>query len=320
MSTRDKLLGAFHGRSQELISGARLARRLGLSRASVWKQIKALQKEGFPVESVERAGYRWRGAADLSLAFFKPPKTGASRGMAHYHLSASSTQDLAKLGAAQGLPEGHLWLAEIQKAGRGRLGRRWDSGFGGLWFSLLIRPAVPPAQIPGLALVCAWTLARTVRKMTGADVRLKWPNDLVVLHQGRWKKAAGILTDMSAEVDRTHWVVLGIGVNVHNPLTGPLGSIAVSLQSLCSRPIERASLLARFLKNFYASYRTFQKDGFERFRAPYWKLYRAPDGWVRLRTSQGALAGWARGIDGSGALIIESRRETHHLTEGEIVL
>src|SRR5258708_1924219 len=117
MSIRDKLLEVFDGKPGLILSGEILAKHLGVSRTAVWKQIQTMKHVGLPIEGTGRQGYRLQAPFDSSLARFR-----GSRGIIpHYALSTSSTQTQAKAGAAAGLPEGHLWIAETQTKGRGRL-------------------------------------------------------------------------------------------------------------------------------------------------------------------------------------------------------
>src|SRR5438132_9123963 len=178
MSIREALLRAFEGRPGRLISGATLAHELNISRVAVWKHINTLKDLGIPLESTQRSGYRLVVPADSSLAKF----TGTKRAWAipHYFLNTHSTQTLAKEGGMAGLPEGHLWIAETQSRGRGRLERIWESAYGGLWFSLLLRPAVPPSRIPPLTLLAGLCLRNAIAKICGVDAKLKWPNDVVL--------------------------------------------------------------------------------------------------------------------------------------------
>jgi BirA family biotin operon repressor/biotin-[acetyl-CoA-carboxylase] ligase len=322
-STRDKILLAFEPgprgdhADRKVISGSSLASHFKMTRASIWKHIKTLQKDGFPIRTRKASGYSLAAPFDFSLL-----KGEVIRGLrfwkVHYAFQSGSTQDLAKQAATHGSPEGQLWLSEKQTSGRGRLDRRWESGLGGLWFSILLRPAIPPSQVPCLPLVCALTIAETLQRLTPLPIRLKWPNDVMLQTPKGWRKLAGILTEMSAEVDRTQWVVVGIGVNVNNTLPANLGSIGASLHTVTGKLYSRAALLKDFLDRFGQSYRRFEKSGFEAFRSAYWQLYSRPDQPVQLKTTQGVIKGIARGVDARGALLVESQKQTRPIWEGEI--
>ena len=120
MSTRDKLLAAFHGRGGRLLSGADLARSAGVTRGAVWKQVRALQTAGVPIESDARSGYRMPNPSDFSLCSLRLPLSLQHWIRPHYMLSVPSTQIQAKAAADKGAPEGSLWIAEVQTEGRGR--------------------------------------------------------------------------------------------------------------------------------------------------------------------------------------------------------
>ncbi len=295
-----------------MVSGELLAKRLKVSRVAIWKQVQALAGMGFPIESAERRGYRFSVTPDPSLMDWRPAK--GSWTIPHYFLTTRSTQTLAKEGGVSGLPEGHLWIAEMQSKGRGRLERVWESPYGGLWFSLLLRPSLPAPRIPPLTLLAGLCLREAIEKTCGVQARLKWPNDLLV--QG--KKLAGVLTDMSGQIDRTEWVVLGIGVNVHNTVPRSLRGRAISVAELTGKRSKRAALLAAFLDEFRPAYRRFQKEGFGPFQARYWSHYDAPRQPVTLQTTDGQVRGVAIGVNASGALLIESRDKIRAFSEGEI--
>lgn len=280
----------------------------------VWKHIQILREGGLPIKGSARSDYRINGPIDPTLAQFA--KT--SRIQPHYFFSTASTQTLAKGGAAAGLPEGNIWIAESQTSGRGRFNRLWSSGYGGLWISLLLRPPVTPVQVPSLTQIAAITLAQVIRRLTRIDARLKWPNDVVCQTPQGWRKLAGFLTEMSAEMDRTHWVIIGMGLNVNNSLPEELKKIGTSLHGLTGRAFQRGAILRAFLSRFLNAYPRWMKEGFEPFRKDYWKLYRDPDERVRLQTSEGLVQGLVRGIDASGALLLQSKKGIKRYFEGEL--
>jgi len=316
MSIRDSLLRALDGKPGQAVSGEQLARRLGVSRTTVWKQIKLFKSLGLPIESTGRHGYLLKAPFDRSLISYRAPAWIQP----HYQVSTASTQTLAKAGAAAGLPEGHLWMAEIQTKGRGRLDRLWDSGYGGLWFSLLLRPEISPRRAAPITLYSGLCLREAIQKVYKVQAKLKWPNDVMVQSGKHWKKCAGILTEMSGQIDRTDWLVVGAGVNVTNTLPGDLSPLAASLYALTGEVLERSRLLDAFLASFHAGYSRFCEQGFAPFCESYWKNFMVPGRKVRLKTSAGDVSGRAVGVDASGGIMIESRRKTRIFSEGEIVL
>jgi BirA family biotin operon repressor/biotin-[acetyl-CoA-carboxylase] ligase len=301
---------------------------LRITRPAVWKQIRHLQSMGFPIESVARAGYRLTIQPDFSLQKELPLHGEVKHwARANYFLQTASTQTLCKRAAVAGAPEGYLAIAEIQTAGRGRLGREWSSGYGGLWFSLLLRPSTPPSRVTSIALVAALALCQTIRQLTGCEAALKWPNDILLPDNGGWKKGAGFLTEMSGESDKTDWVVIGVGLNVFNELSAPLKATANRLRDVhgSSAPLpSRANLLAEYLHRFFPAYKKWQRDGFKAFRDDYWSHYARPNATVKLKTAGRTISGIPVGVDDSGAIIIESKKRANRIRrtilEGEIVL
>ena len=152
--------------SPEPLSGEVLAAQLGLSRAAVWKRINRLKALGYAIEGSPRRGYRLLAATDKLLPeeIALGLKARHLKGPVHYFEEVASTNDLAKELAAKGAPEGTLVVAEAQSRGRGRLGRQWDSPPGaGLYVSLVLRPALPPTEMPQITLTTAVAVARAVK-------------------------------------------------------------------------------------------------------------------------------------------------------------
>ncbi len=213
----------------DAISGERLAAQLGLSRAAVWKRVHRLQARGYVIEGSPRRGYRLLAVPDRLLAeeVLQGLKTRRFTGPVHHFETLDSTNDLAKQLAAQGAPEGAVVVAEAQTGGRGRLGREWNSPPGvGLYVSLVLRPMLPPMELPQITLTTAVAVVRAVRRVAGVAPGIKWPNDLLL----DGKKLGGILTEMETESDRIRHVVVGLGLNVNNPEFPPeLAATATSL-------------------------------------------------------------------------------------------
>ena len=212
-----------------------------------------------------------------------------------------STNRVAMEMAENGAPHGTVVVADAQTAGRGRMGRRWVSPAGkNLYVSLLLRPSVPTADAPRLALVAGVALADAVEAM-GVPASLKWPNDLYC--GGR--KAAGILAEMASDPGGVRHVVIGVGLNVNMEeadFPPDLRDAATSLRIRAGRTFRRADVLARLLDAFGTRYAEFIGGGFSTLR----------DGWDRrdflrgrrvlLRRQGGEGWGTADGLDTAGAL------------------
>jgi len=173
----------------------------------------------------------------------------------HLLQETTSTNDEAKHAAKSGAPHGSTWVAESQTAGRGRQGRTWLSPRGeNLLFSVLWRQPCPVSRLPLLSIAAGIAVCDVARRVAaGADVRLKWPNDVVLVGtdgSGRrtLRKLAGILVETSMAGGKVEAVILGIGLNVHTREFPPeLADIATSLALLSKQPVERAAVLAELL-------------------------------------------------------------------------
>lgn len=224
-----------------------------------------------------------------------------------YLPETGSTNDVVRVEARAGAPEGLVVVADRQTAGRGRRGRAWDSPAGlGLWFSVLLRPSLPARQAPLLAFVAAAAVREAVAAAAGVPVLIKWPNDVVAL-DGR--KVSGILVEMEADGDRVRHCVVGIGVNVNQqPADFPpeVRPSAVSVRLLAGRPVARVPLLQAILTGFEARYRTVTAAGFgavlDEVRRNSATLSRNV---VVLETGGGSWDGRALAIVDDGALLIE---------------
>jgi BirA family biotin operon repressor/biotin-[acetyl-CoA-carboxylase] ligase len=169
--------------------------------------------------------------------------------------STDSTQAVARFLAEQGAPDRTLIWADLQTAGRGRMKRRWTSRPGGLYFSLILRPSFPPSRLADLSLAMAGTAAQALAA-TGISTAVKPPNDVIGSRGRRSGKVCGILTEASGGSRSVDWVVLGVGINVNNSVSGIAG--AACLKGLTDRAWEPAEVLRLFLKSFADAYRSFR--------------------------------------------------------------
>ena len=174
-----------------------------------------------------------------------------------------STNTRAKELAAQGAPEGTLIIAEKQTKGRGRRGRNWFSPpGGGIYFSLILRPAISPGETPRITLMTAVVLAETLISMMKLKLRIKWPNDILV----NGKKLAGILTEISTEMDAVNYIVVGLGMNVNTRFKNFPSEIKKSATSILienGKPFPRVRLIQHYLKLYEKYYDMFKKNDFE---------------------------------------------------------
>jgi BirA family transcriptional regulator, biotin operon repressor / biotin---[acetyl-CoA-carboxylase] ligase len=318
---KETVLAVLKGHSGRYISGEELSRRLQVSRTAVWKHIGGLRDEGYDIESSPRLGYRLVSVPDLLLP--SEVRDGLrtavlGREMVHYH-TADSTNRLARELAANGAPEGTLVVAERQTGGRGRLGREWQSPTGGIWVSLILRPALPPYQAQLFTLLAAVAAAEATAETTGLVPGIKWPNDLLV--NGR--KLVGILTEVSAEMEQVNYLVLGLGLNANVPAPAfaeELKESATSLLVETGSPVSRAGWLRSFLEHFEAGYCSAQQEGFADMLSR-WRRYSVTLGRpVRVTVGERSREGIALDISEQGALLVRTDEGTEMFLAGEVTL
>ncbi len=243
------------------LSGEQIGSRLNLSRTAVWKRIERLRACGYLVEGSSRRGYRLSPEQDLLLSAEISQDLPCQwlRGPVLHFVTLPSTNDMAKELARQGYPEGSVLIAETQSAGRGRLGRVWESPTGaGIYLSLILRPPLPPAELPKLTLTAAVAVVEAIKEATDLEVGIKWPND--ILFAG--KKLGGILTEMETESDQMSHLILGIGLNINTPaFPEHLQTTATSLRST-GRRYSRLAIVRAFLKAMDLYYGRFLRQEF----------------------------------------------------------
>ena len=240
------------------ISGQELCGQLGVSRTAVWKSIRQLKEAGYQIEAVQNKGYRLLSVPDIlskSEIESRLHTQWAGRPICYFDEIDSTNTEAKRVaeGAAGAQGHGTVIVAEEQNAGRGRRGRDWSSPRGeGIFFSILLRPDMNPANASMLTLVKALAVAKGISKSTGLEPAIKWPNDVVI--NGR--KIVGILTEMSAQIDYVNHIVVGSGINVHQKnFPKELAAKATSLDMEMSRlgkedRIYRAAVLAAVLEEF----------------------------------------------------------------------
>jgi len=303
MSSRQLVLEALREARGVVVSGELLASRLGISRAAVAKHIKALRALGYEIAAFTGSGYSMSMAPDIPL----PAEVAALVSESLWvrfegGASTGSTNDDARKLAAKSCPSGTVVLAAHQQKGRGRFGRSWESPEGGVYLSAVLRPQIALADLAPIALVISVGVARGLRRL-GADAKLKWPNDLVIGSH----KVAGILVEVSAEVDQVEWIVAGVGVNVR-PGSGRLEGAAYLSEAAGKQDrLLLPAVAAAILDGVASAYIHFERDGFEALRAEYESLSTLTGEEVVVRDIAGAIcsSGRARGIDDTGRLLVE---------------
>jgi BirA family biotin operon repressor/biotin-[acetyl-CoA-carboxylase] ligase len=313
MTTDAKILSALR-ENPDGVSGAQLAEQLAISRAAIWARIEELRRVGFEIEAGPHFGYRLAGEPDALLADDLLARFGETKIIGRdiqVFEQTTSTNDVAEKLARDGVKEGAVVFAESQTRGRGRLGRAWLSpAHKGLWFSVLLRPNLHPQETTQLTVISATALRRAIKTVAGLSAEIKWPNDLLL----GGKKVAGILTEMSAEMDRVRHVILGIGVDVNQgaeEFPPELRKTATSLKMESGREISRAELAVEILRELDFDYARIGAGKFSEV-ADEWEAACATIGRdVTVHVGDRRFRGHAESLDDDGALLI--RTEHGHL-------
>ena len=288
------------------ISGEDICRELSVTRAAIWKHIQSLREEGYEIDARPRLGYSLIGIPDrLNAEEITDGLNSRFLGRKIYYYDiAKTTNDLAKELAGQGAPNGAIVLAEEQNSGRGRLGRYWHSPkHKGIYFSTILHPPVSLAEASQVTMVSAVALALAIRRVTGVPAGIKWPNDLLV--GGR--KLCGILTEMSAEMDRIEYLVVGAGLNVNHTgedFTPDILDTATSLRLESGSEQSRVALIQAMLEEFEKWYLIWLEQGFATVLTKWKELSVSLHCPVRVFTIKESWEGWAQDVDESGALIL----------------
>ncbi len=242
------------------VSGEEISRSLHISRAGIWKYIQELRRLGYKIHAAPHLGYILKESPDRLLPWeigYDLDTAVIGRRVEHHQVVASTMDEALRL-ASDGAGEGTVVCAERQTKGRGRLGRSWISPHGqGIYFSLILRPQVSPAEAAKFTLWAAVAVCEGLRRATELPVVIKWPNDLLI---GR-RKLGGILTELQAEADRVNFLVIGVGINVN--MTGrQLPTAATSLRFEGGRIWRRVELMKKILNSLDQWHGVFQTSGF----------------------------------------------------------
>ncbi len=304
------------------LPAADLAAQLRAPLAAVAARLDQLQAAGFEIEQRPGLGYRLLSTPDRLIADDLKARLGTCPLVREILVFAEtdSTNDRAAHLGRQGVAAGVAIFAERQTAGRGRFGRRWESAaHRGLWFSLLLRPALPLASWPRLTTWAAAGVAAAIEEATGLPVLIKWPNDIHVA--GR--KVAGILTETICESGRDPFAMVGIGVNVnHAPPDFPpaLADSAISLRIATGRALDRPALATAIFRSLDQRHDALSAN-FPSLVDEAQRRSALADRRIEVRAADRILEGVAAGLDAEGRLLLRAADgSVHPLTAGEVTI
>jgi len=321
MNSRSSILHQLRS-SEKWISSSSLSQELNISRAAISKHVKILRELGYEIETAPNRGYHFLSAPDLLLAEEILPLTKSKQiGTAqyrHHHISTSTNAE-AKILAEEGCPEGTLVVAEEQTAGKGRKGREWTSPKqAGIYATLVLRPTLPLEDTPLLTLLTAIVTTEAIIATTDVIPTIKWPNDILL----NGKKIAGILTEVSSEVDRVEYALIGIGLNVNTPSRKlPKRPIypASSLKAETGTKHNRAELLAKWLEIFESEYNQLLAGNRTQLLDHWKKLANIIGKKATITRVNDRISGTIKDIDTDGALLLQTKNgNTQRILSGDV--
>lgn len=306
---------------QERLSGSEISRILGISRSAIWKHISALRREGYQIEAKHASGYHlvavpahltvWEIKANLGTEQFGKK--------VHAFSDIDSTNTIAFRLALKGADEGEVVVAESQAAGKGRMGRHWESPPGmNCYLSIILRPSFAPNKMPLITLMTAVVCAEAIEEVTGLFPGIKWPNDLLL----NGKKLGGILTEADMEMDRINFVIVGIGINVNMPRISFPASIrdtATSLWEALGGEVSRIALIQALLRHYESWYQRLGQEGGEEIRRRWEDISQIRGKEVEVTFMGEQVRGTALEIDADGALLVqEVGGEVKRIVAGDV--
>ncbi len=301
-------------KEKDVVSGEELSKKLGVSRTGIWKNVQHLVSLGYKIEAIPGKGYNLSNVPDL-LYPWELSLGDIFFDNIYYFKNIESTNKYAA-----NLDPLALVLAEEQSAGRGRLSRNWVSNSGGIYCTLVAKPELSLDRLPALSLVVSTALAETLIDLYDLDVKIKWPNDILVND----KKMAGILIEAAGEMDGFKKVIIGIGLNANLELeefASELKSQVTTIKHELLREVDRKELVNKMVKNILETIDLFQKkpdsvlDRWSKISATLGKEV------VATGLKEGQIRGRALEIDEQGSLILQGNDgQKKRIISGDVTL
>lgn len=319
-----KVLTFLQTHNTEYLSGQDLSDVLRISRVAVWKHIKKIQELGYTVESKQKLGYKLTSNSDALLpweitAGLKTKKMGKK---AYYFDSIDSTQNQALKMSEEPANDGTIIIAAKQTGGKGRLGRKWISPKGGIWFSIILQPKFDISITTLFPIASSLALSYAIEKTFKILPELKWPNDLTI----KGEKVAGMLVDVSLESNKIERLVLGVGINfdvdtkqIEKTLKGTSNFYGVASLSKQKKKVKPKLLVQTFLVELEKIYELLNSKQTKNIISEWTKRSSTIGKKVELNTVEGKIKGDAIKIDDDGALIVSNKNKTSKIIAGDIV-
>lgn len=305
-----------------VVSGTKIAQEISSNRSEVWRLMQQLRSLSVDVAGHPSTGYQLKSVPDLLLPEILGPLLRGSifADRIHHFYKIGSTNTAAMAAAAEGAPEGSVFLAEEQTAGRGRGAHAWDSERSlGIYCSIVLRPVLPPADVLLMSLAAGLAVRAAIEQVNpSVSPDLKWPNDVLIGD----KKICGILTEMNAEATRVRYLVVGIGINVNQSrFPKPLESLAASLRLVTGSEWSRVELAAALLKSLHREYRSLVED--KNARQSILRRFSEHSSWVtgkkvRIEENGSSIHGITEGLDERGFLQVRTSQGLQTILSGTV--
>lgn len=304
-------------KEDKFVSGEKLAKEIGISRTAVWKHIKNLKKIGYNIESKKNLGYKLisRPDAPTEEEVMHKLQTKIIGKKIIYLKTVDSTNNYAKKMIKKGYPEGTIIISKIQTKGKGRKNRPWISTEGGLWFSVILNPDIPPMKSMLVTMLCSISIAESIESVTGLSPIIKWPNDILIKN----KKVCGILTELDAEIDRVNYIIIGIGINVNNSLSKELNYTSTSLKKETKREISKIDFFINILNNLDNNYLILKSNKTKLIRYKWIKYSNILGRKIKINDGKKEINGTVTDIDESGCLIVNYYGKNIKIITGDIL-
>ena len=301
----------------DYVSGEEISKEIGISRAAVWKHIKKLRELGYEIDSKTNEGYKLIKSPEKQIEFEleRMLDTKLIGNKILFFEEVDSTNNKAKQ-IALDEKEGAVVISEMQTSGRGRRGREWQSPKGGIYVSFILKPNVSPERAPQLTLVSSLALVETLNAIDGnLNAKIKWPNDVLI----KGKKISGILTELSADMEKINYIVVGVGVNINTDINS-LPETATSLKLEMREEVLVKLFLKSFLEHYDSVYQEYLDGGINQI-IQRWKDNSDTLGKnVKIIGINETYEGLAKDIDENGALILRVDNKEIKVYSGDVSL
>lgn len=302
----EDILKLFYENERKYIPLEDILSAIDLTKAQIDEEIKKLRDDGYSID-VEESGYRLTGSPSIILPYEvqKNLETKFLGKDIHFYREVDSTNEVARKLADEGAEDGTIVIAESQRSGKGRRGKKWVSPSGGVWMTMILRPDVEPNRAPQITLVAGVAVAETLFQECNLDIGIKWPNDILVGS----KKISGILTEVKTNISgELEYVLVGVGIDLNvdvDSFPPELQNGATSLKVELDREIQGSELVKRFLQKFETRYNQFQAGNFREILNQWRKLSSTIGSQVEVHKKGRTVYGEAVGVNKDGKLIVE---------------